>query len=148
MRHLNSLVALIGGIVGTRYVHLSKVADHAPAHGILQESLIMRLRRWLQNKSVTWETYTLLVARELLQALGHKPLVLVIDSTTVGRTCMVLMISVVYGHRALPLAWVVQRRPKGHFPQKLHCALLARVIPLIPQGATVYILGDGEFDGT
>ena len=29
----------------------------------------------------------------------------------------------------------------------MHCALLAQVAPLIPPGATVYILGDGEFDG-
>ena len=147
MRHLNTLVALICGIIGARHVHLSRVADHAPAYGILQESLIMRLRRWLQNTNVTWETYMMPVARELLQALAHEPLVLVIDGTTVGRGCMALMISVVYGHRALPLAWVVQRRAKGHFPQAMHCALLAQVIPLIPPGATVYILGDGEFDG-
>ena len=73
MRHLNTLAALICGLVGARHVHLSKVADHAPAHGILQESLIMRLRRWLQNPNVTWETYMLPVARELLQALAHAP---------------------------------------------------------------------------
>ena len=147
MRHLNTLVAFICGIVGARHVHLGKVADHAPAHGILQESLIMRLRRWLQNSNVTWETSMLPVARELLQALAHAPLVLVIDGTTVGRRCMALMISVVYGHRALPLAWVVEHRSKGHFPEAMHCALLAQVIPLIPSDATVYILGDGEFDG-
>ncbi len=147
MRHLNTLVALICGIVGARHVHLSKVADHAPAHGILQESLIMRLRRWLQNTNVSWKTYMLPVVPELLQALAHEPLVLVIDGTTVGRRCMALMISVLYGHRALPLAWVVQRRTKGHFPQAMHCALLAQVVPLIPPDATVYILGDGEFDG-
>jgi len=135
MRHLNTLVALICGIVGARHVHLGKIADHAPAPGILQESLIMRLRRWLQNKHVAWDTYMLPVAQELLRALAHEPLVLVIDGTTVGRGCMVLMISVVYGHRALPLAWVVQRRKKGHFPQKMHCALLAQVVPLIPPPA-------------
>ena len=147
MRHLNTLVALICGLVGARHVHLSKVADHAPAHGILQESLIMRLQRWLKNTNATWETYMLPMAREVLQALAHEPLVLVIDGTTVGRRCMALMISVVYGRRALPLAWVVQRRSKGHFPEAMHCALLAQVVPLIPSDATVYILGDGEFDG-
>lgn len=45
MRHLNTLVALICGIVGARHVHLSKVADYAPAHSILEESLIMQPRR-------------------------------------------------------------------------------------------------------
>ena len=147
LRHLNTLVAMICGLVGARHVHLNKVTDHAPAHGILQESLIMRLRRWLQNANVTWETYMLPVARELLQALAHAPLVLVIDSTIVGRRFRALMIRVVYGHRALSLAWVVERGAKGHFPQAMHCALLAQILPLIPPDATVYILGDGEFDG-
>ncbi len=147
MRHLNTLAALICGIVGSRHVHLSKVASHAPAHGALQESLVMRLRRWLQNKHVTWETYMLPVARELLQALAHEPLILVIDGSAIGRRHKALMLSVVYGHRALPLAWVVRRGDKGHFPQEMHRALLAQIIPLVPEGATVYVLGDGEFDG-
>lgn len=107
MRRLNTLVALICGIIGARHGHLGKVADHAPAPGILQESLIIRLRRWSQNKNVTWETSMLPVARELLQALAHESMVLLINGTTLGRRCMALMISVVYGHRVLPLAWVV-----------------------------------------
>ena len=147
MRHLNTLVALICGIVGARHVHLSKVADHTLGHGIQQESLIMRFRRWVKNPQVTWEAYMLPVAQELLHALAHAPLVLVIDGMTVGRGCMALMMSVVYGHRALPLVWVIERRKRGHFPQKMHRALLAQLAPLIPEDATVYILGDGEFDG-
>lgn len=56
------------------------------------------------------------------------PLVLVINDTLMGYHCMALMISVVYGHRALPLAWVVERRSKGHFPEAMRCVLLTQII--------------------
>src|ERR1043166_9258143 len=58
------------------------------------------------------------------------------------------MIHVVYKGRALPLTWVVRRGKKGHFPEELQIALIAQVQELIPPGAQVVVLGDGEFDGT
>ncbi len=54
----------------------------------------------------------------------------------------------VYHGRALPLCWVVVKGKKGHFPQQTHCDLLAQVAELVPNGAEVTLLGDGEFDGT
>jgi hypothetical protein len=69
------------------------------------------------------------------------------DGSTVGRGCLTLMVSVVYQRRALPIAWLVVRGRKGHFPEDTHIALLEQVRPLIPAGAQVVFLGDGEFDG-
>jgi len=42
----------------------------------------------------------------------------------------------------------VRQAPKGHFPEALHIALVELVSGLIPEGAQVVFLGDGEFDGT
>ena len=75
-------------------------------------------------------------------------LVLVMDGSVVGRGCVALMLHVVYKGRALPLAWRVRQGPKGHFPEDLHIALVELVSGLIPEGAQVVLLGDGEFDGT
>jgi hypothetical protein len=66
----------------------------------------------------------------------------------VGRGCGALMMHVVYKGRALPLAWQVRQGKKGHFPEDLHIALVKQVHKLIPLGASVVLLGDGEFDGT
>jgi len=74
--------------------------------------------------------------------------VLVMDGSGVGRGCTALMIHVVYKGRALPLAWRVRQGPKGHFPEDLHIALVDLVSELIPAGAQVVLLGDGECDGT
>jgi hypothetical protein len=70
------------------------------------------------------------------------------DGSVVGRGCVALMMHVVYKGRALPLAWQVRKGKKGHFPEDLHVALVKQVQTLIPLGASVVLLGDGEFDGT
>ena len=146
-RHLNTLTALICGLVGGKHAHLPTIADHAPSNGATQESLIKRLRRFLQHEAHTVESWFLPVAQALLQALAHQPIQVVMDGSTVGRGCLALMVSVVYHGRALPLCWVVVAAPKGHFPEATHRALLAQVQHLMPPHATVIFLGDGEFDG-
>jgi len=147
-RHLNTLVALICGLTGAQRAHLSAIADHAPSYGADQESVTTRFRRWLKHDSTTVDGWFLPVAKALLATLAAQPLVLVMDGSVVGRGCLALMLSVVYHGRALPLVWVVVKGKKGHFPQATHCALLAQLAPLIPPGAEVTLLGDGEFDGT
>ena len=147
-RHLNTLVALICGLVGGQRAHLSAIADHAPSGGADQESVIARFRRWLKHDAHTLDGWYLPVAKVLLEQLAQQPILLVMDGSVVGRGCVALMLSVVYQGRALPLAWVVVRGEKGHFPQASHCALLEQIQPLIPPSAEVTLLGEGEFDGT
>jgi Transposase DDE domain len=147
-RHLNTLVALICGLAGGQSAHLSTIADHAPSGSADQESVVARFRRWLKHDAHTLDGWFLPVAKALLENLAHQPLLLAIDGSVVGRGCIALMVSVIYHGRALPLAWVVVKGKKGHFPQAMHCALLSQIQPLIPSGAEVIVVGDGEFDGT
>jgi hypothetical protein len=42
----------------------------------------------------------------------------------------------------------VRSGKKGHFPEDLQIALVQQVHKLIPSGAQVVVVGDGEFDGT
>ena len=147
-RHLNTLVAMICGLVGGQRAHLSTMADHAPSDGADQESVMTRFRRWLKHDANTLDGWFLPVAETLLATLADQPLVLVIDGSVVGRGCVALLLSVVYHGRALPLAWVVVQGKKGHFPLATHCALLEQIQPLIPPTTAVTLLGDGEFDGT
>ena len=146
-RHLTTLAALISGIVGSQSTQLPKVATHVP-DGAKPESRVKRFARWVDNAHITTERYFVPYAEALLAHLAIQTLVLIIDGSVVGRGCVALMIHVVYKGRALPLAWVVRRGKKGHFPEDLHIALIAQVQALIPPGAQVVMLGDGEFDGT
>ncbi len=53
----------------------------------------------------------------------------------------------IYGRRAWPWGWIVVKGSQGHFPEQTHVAWVEQVAELIPQGAEVISLGDGEFDG-
>ena len=69
------------------------------------------------------------------------------DGSSVGRGCRTLILSAVYKKRALPLAWLVAQGSKGHFSEENHITLVEQVREIIPEGADVMFLGDGEFDG-
>ncbi len=146
-QHLNTLVAMICGLIGGKHAHLPTIADHAPSHGATQESVTTRFRRFLQHEAQTVDSWFLPVAQALLQALAHQPIRVVMDGSVVGRGCLALLVSVVYHGRALPLCWVVVAAPKGHVPEATHRALLALVRQIMPAEASVIFLGDGEFDG-
>lgn len=147
-QHINTLAVLICGIVAAQHVQFAHIADHAPIRGCKNESLITRFRRWVKHKDVTPEAVWLPFARTVLTALVHAPLTIVLDGTTAGRGCMVLMASVVYHGHAIPLLWNVVKGKKGHLRQDQHCALITRLQNVIPDTAQVMVLGDGEFDGT
>src|ERR1044072_6945815 len=146
-RHLNTLAALISGIVGSKSTQLPHIATKVP-DGTKPESRVKRFARWCDNAHILEEMYFLPYADVLLRHLALQRVVLVMDGSGVGRGCSALMIHVIYKGRALPLAWRVRQAPKGHFPEELHIALVELISGLIPTGAQVVLLGDGEFDGT
>jgi hypothetical protein len=146
-RHLVTLAALISGIVASKSAQLPKIASQVP-NGTKPESRVKRFARWMDNDTITAQWYFIPYAEVLLTHLALQTLVLVIDGSVVGRECVALMLHVVYKGRALPLAWQVRKGKKGHFPEAMHIALVEQVQEWIPLGASVVLLGDGEFDGT
>ena len=146
-RHLTTLAALISGIVGSKSTHLPQIAMKVP-DGTQAESRGKRFARWVRNDRITEEVYFVPYAQVLLAQLALHTLVLIMDGSVVGRGCVALMMHVVYKGRALPVAWQVRKGKKGHFPEDLHIALVKQVQALIPPGASVVLLGDGECDGT
>src|SRR6266508_1825075 len=146
-RHLQTLAALISGIVGSKSTQLPPIATKVP-DGTKPESRSKRFARWLDNDRILEEMSFLPYAELLLTHLALETLVLVMDGSVVGRGCAALMIHVLYKGRALPLAWRVRQGPKGHFPETLHIALVELMRACIPAGTQVVFLGDGEFDGT
>ena len=146
-RHLQTLAAIMSGIVGGKSTQLPHIATKVPA-GSKPESRVKRFARWLDNDRILEEMYFIPYVETLLIHLALETLVLVMDGSVVGRDCTALMIHVIYKGRALPLAWRVRQGPKGHFPEDLHIAMVELMREVIPAGAQVVFLGDGECDGT
>ena len=146
-RHLNTLAALISGIVGSKSSQLPHMATKVP-DGTKPESRVKRFTRWLDNDHLLEEVDFLPSADVLRRHLALQTVVLVMDGRGVGRGGTALMLHVVSKGRALPLAWRVRQAPKGHLPEDLHIAVVALMREVIPEGAQVVFLGDGAFDGT
>ncbi|HMB91570.1 MAG TPA: transposase [Rhodothermales bacterium] len=145
-RHLSTLAGLVAGIVAAGSTHLSKVAQKAPDQ-TKTESRVKRFSRFIDNKRITMEAFFMPYAQALIDTLSeNQPLLVVFDASAVGRGCATLMASVVYGSRALPVAWLTKRGKKGHFSAEDHVKLLGKVRALVPDRADVILLGDGEFD--
>jgi len=143
--HVTTLAMMIAGIVLSHKAQLAVMSGKVPADA-KETSIEMRMRRWVKNENIDVEVTYMPFARQILQALSSAPLVLAMDGSTVGRGCMVLMVGVVYQKRALPLAWVVYKGKKGHTTAERHIEVLKKVLPLIPEGAEVVLLGDAEYD--
>jgi hypothetical protein len=145
-RHLNTLAGMVTGIVLGKSCHLPKLAHKAP-DATLAESRHKRFSRWVQNDAITAQVYYLPFVQTLLMGLARlRPLTFVMDGSEVAQGCLALVISVLYGQRALPIAWVVVKGQKGHFPAETHVRLLRQVAELVPGETQATFLGDGEFD--
>lgn len=146
-RHLNTLAGLISGIVGSSSAHLPKIAKKVPDH-TKRESRVKRFSRWVDNERIEFKCYYLPYVEALLTSLAHRPLLLAMDGSEMGRGCLTLMVSVIYKKRALPIVWIVVQGSKGHFPEETHVRLIKQVHEIVPEGCDIIFLGDGEFDGT
>ena len=145
--HVTTLAMMIAGIVMSRKAQLAVMSGEVPTDA-KEKSTEMRMRRWVKHEKIDVEVTYMPFAQQILEALASEPLVLAMDGSTIVRGCMVLMVGVIYRKRALPLAWVVYKGKKGHASAARHVEVLEKVKPLIPEGAEVVLLGDGEYDET
>lgn len=146
-RNLNTLAAMVAGIVQGKSSQLPTMARHAPEPA-KAESRVKKYRRWLQNGRTGYEAYYLPFAQEILAKLASiRPLVFILDGSEVGHHCITLMLSLVYHKRSLPIVWLVVEGRKGHLPESLHLEVLARLQMVLPEVYQAIFLGDGEFDG-
>lgn len=129
-----------------RCSHASRIGNKIPGPA-KKTSKGERLRRWLSNKAVRVRHWYEPMAHQLIaQATQHQqPLRLIVDGTRVGCGHQLLMVSIAYRRRALPLAWTWVRYRRGHSSARKQAALLSYVHSLIPSETTVQIIGDSEF---
>jgi len=146
-RMLTTLAAMICGIVMGKSCQLPTIARKAP-DGARADSRVKRYSRWIQNERIDYESYYLPFVSELLFNLAQiRELAFIIDGSEVGHECITLMISLIYGKRALPITWLVVKGCKGHLSEQLHLELLSQLQAVLPPNCQAIFLGDGEFDG-
>jgi hypothetical protein len=140
-----NLVRLMEGLFEGKSVHLSHIARELTAEAT-KLSVVTQLTRFLSNDKVDVRRVYEPVARELLkQAAETGRLVLIMDSTKVGFSAQLVMVSIAYQGRALPLIWTWLPYAKGHSLTATQVELLTALRSWLPARAQVVLLGDTEF---
>ena len=141
-----NFVWLLVGLFDSRSVHLSKVAGKIPGAAVLV-SKTRRLQRWLANPNVRVRQWYRPIAEQIIDRLASGGLRLLVDGSKVCFGHQLLLISVAYRKRALPLCWTWIKSSRGHSTNWKQRALLAYVHDLVPPGTRVNVAGDSEFGG-
>ena len=138
----------VSGIVLSGRSEISQIALASNEGRKKHTSQKKQFKRFIENEHFNYETHYFPFALAILLSLakrGH--LEFSIDGSVAGRGCMVLMFSVIYKGKAIPIVWSVYKAKKGHLPQQTHQDLLVELKKLVPCDCLVTLLGDGEFDG-
>ena len=143
---LRNLAWLLVGIYNSKSVHLSKIALKIQGKANTL-SITRRLSRFLDNPAIRVREWYEPIARSILQALANTvgEIRLIADGTKIGFGHQLLIVSVAFRRRALPIAWTWVRKSRGHSSAVKQLALLAYVRRLIPAHTPVLLVGDSEF---
>jgi hypothetical protein len=143
---IRNFVWLIVGIYMSRSVHLSRIAGKIPGQAKLV-SLTRRLRRFLDNPAIRVREWYEPIARQWLAAQWCclREIRLIVDGTKVGFGHQLLMVSLAYRKRAIPIAWTWVKHVRGHSSALKQLALLNYVRKLLPVGVSIFLVGDCEF---
>lgn len=147
LRRFEVLGSMVSGVLLQGSSRLSDLSRSNPDQK-QQASKEKQMRRWLQSKYNRYSVHFLPFIVALLSSLSRcGRLVFSIDGSTAGQGCMVLMFSVIYKQRAIPVVWHVVKAKKGHLPEQTHRDLLKSLAEIVPSDCEITILGDGEYDG-
>ena len=143
---IRNFVLLMYGIYQSRSVYLSRIAGKIPGKAKPQ-STVKRFERFLDNSAVQVREWYQPVAIQWLtqQFVKLGEIHLIVDRTKVGYGHQLLMVSLAYRKRAIPIAWTWVKHARGHSTGTKQIALHAYVKTLIPRGAVVFLVGDTEF---
>jgi hypothetical protein len=143
---IRNFALLVYGIYESRSVYLSRIAGKIPGNAKLQSTIkrfdrfldnpVIRVREWYKPIAVEW-------LAEQFARIGE--IHLIVDGSKVGFGHQLLMISMAYRRRAIPIAWTWVKHVRGHSTGDKQIALLSYVKTLIPRGAAVFLVGDTEF---
>ncbi len=143
---VQNFVWLLVGIFHSHSVSLSKIAGKVISTA-KNVSTVRRLSRFLASSAVDVRNWYRSTAKSWLVAQAQQvgEIRLVVDGTKIGFGYQLLMVSLAYRRRAVPIAWSWVRHVRGHSTAVKQICLLKYVRSLIPQTMPVFLVGDSEF---
>lgn len=144
---LRGMSKLMTGIWSSRSVHLSRVAAKIPGRA-RTPSITRGLGRLVDNAAIVVEDWYEPIAQQWLQAAAQTvgEIRLIWDSTKIGFSYQLVLVSLAYRRRAVPIAWCWHKGSKGHTSAETQHELLERVQAMLPKRVPVLLVGDTEFE--
>src|SRR6266540_4991170 len=107
------------GIYQSRSVHLSKIAGKVLGNAKLL-STVRRFERFLDNTAIAVHEWYDPIAKQWIEAQWHHlgEIRLIVDGTKVGFGHQMLMVSLAYRRRSIPIAWAWAKQVRGHSSAK------------------------------
>jgi hypothetical protein len=143
---IQNFVWLVVGIFHSHSVSLSKIAGKVMSTA-KNVSTVRRLSRFLASPAVDVRSWYRSIAKAWLLSQFEQvgEIRLIVDGTKIGFGHQLLMVSLAYRRRAVPIAWSWIRHVRGHSSGQKQVSLLKYVGSLLPQNAPVFLVGDSEF---
>jgi hypothetical protein len=134
------------GIYQSRSVHLSKIAGKVSGSAKLL-STVRRFERFVDNKAIEVREWYEPIAKQWIETQWKhlKEIRLIVDGTKIGFGHQLLMVSLAYRRRSIPIAWAWIKQVRGHSGAKKQIELLKYVRTLLPKKSVVFLVGDSEF---
>ena len=143
---VQNFVWFLVGIFHSHSVSLSKIAGKVISTA-KNVSTVRRLSRFLASPAVdvrSWYRSTAIAwLKSQLNQVGE--IRLIVDGTKVGFGHQLLMVSLAYRRRAIPIVWSWVHHVRGHSPATKQICLLKYVRSLIPSNMPIFLVGDSEF---
>lgn len=145
VRHLTNLIWISVGMLRSKSIALSKIANAIPGDSDA-ESRVTEIRRWLTTPNINiWRLYEPIV-KHMLQGWQAQAVTLILDGSMVyGERLQIFRLSLVHGNRAIALSWRVLASPGVTTPQRLSRMLRRAARWLRPYVGSVTILVDRGF---
>jgi len=140
---IESLALVVVGIGQCVSAQIGKIARALPldtTHAAKEQ----RIRRLLDNERITQQEHYQPLAKAALQGLKGQKVQLLIDRVLLRDRHNILVVSIGFRRRSLPLAWTAleHRGQSGLADQQ---AVLKQALSLLPERVRVSIHGDSEF---
>ena len=140
---IETLALVVVAIGQSVSAQIGKIARSMPLD-TTQAAKEQRIRRLLDNERLTQAEHYQPLAKAALHGLKGQRVQLLIDRVLLRDTHNILVVSIGFRRRSLPLAWLAldHRGQSGLADQQ---ALLAQALALLPERVRVSIHGDSEF---
>ncbi len=141
---VKTMAWMMAGIYVGQTVQLGRIASKIPGQAE-RNSVVRRLERFVANPSIRVREWYEPVIQPILNAQVGREYRLIVDGSKVGPWHQLLLVSLAYRRRTIPLAWMWVPKSRGHSSAARQLALLRYVHSLLPKGAQVLLVGDQEF---